>query len=138
MRLVDWIVKLNSDMLRSGPRGDESEFLERLANMIVVGINLAVQIKRTVKTLMLMHDATGTSLNPERLKDILQAIEMLKAIEIEFKTKKFMINQWVVLMNRNLGDKITDLLHGAKQNVVKKKFKEPLSTWVPYLMNTVT
>jgi WASH complex subunit 7, N-terminal len=63
-----------------------------------------------MKTMMLMHDATGTSLNPERLKDILQAIEMLKAIEIEFKTKKFMINQWVVLMNRNLGDKITDLL----------------------------
>ena len=79
-------------MLRSGPRGDESEFLERLANMIVVGINLAVQIKRTMKTMMLMHDATGIALNPERLKDILQAVEMLKAIEIEFKTKKFMIN----------------------------------------------
>ena len=92
MRLIDWIVKLNSDMLRSGPRGDESEFLERLANMIVVGINLAVQIKRTMKTMMLMHDATGIALNPERLKDILQAVEMLKAIEIEFKTKKFMIN----------------------------------------------
>jgi len=28
---------------------------------------------------------------------------MLKAIETEFKTKKFMINKWVVLMNRNLG-----------------------------------
>lgn len=42
MRLVDWIVKLNSDMLRSGPRGDEAEFLERLANIIVAGVNLAV------------------------------------------------------------------------------------------------
>lgn len=62
MRLVDWIVKLNSDLLKSGPRGDESEFLERLANMIVVGINLAVQIKRTMKTLMMMHDITGSSL----------------------------------------------------------------------------
>jgi hypothetical protein len=56
---------------------------------------------------MMMHDATGMSLSRERLKDILQAVEMLKAIEIEFKTKKFMINQWVVLMNRNLGDKIS-------------------------------
>ena len=41
-------------------------------------------------------------------------------------------------MNRNLGDKITDLLQGAMQNVYKRKFKEPLNTWVPYLMNTVT
>ena len=79
-------------MLRAGPRGDESEFLERRANLIVVGINLAVQIKRTMKTLMMMHDATGIPLTQERLKDILQAVEMLKAIEIEFKTKKFMIN----------------------------------------------
>lgn len=62
---------------------------------------------------------------------------MLKAIEIEFKTKKFMINQWVVLMCRNLGDKITELLAGAQANVQKKKYKEPMSTWVPYLMNTV-
>jgi hypothetical protein len=28
MKLVDWIVKLNSDMLRQGPKGDESEYLE--------------------------------------------------------------------------------------------------------------
>jgi hypothetical protein len=59
---------------------------------------------------MMMHEITGTVLSQERLKDILQGVEMLKAIEIEFKTKKFMINQWVVLMNRFLGDKITDLL----------------------------
>jgi hypothetical protein len=49
---------------------------------------------------MMMHDATGMSLSQERLKDILQAVEMLKAIEIEFKTKKFMINQIIILMNR--------------------------------------
>lgn len=71
MRLVDWIVKLNSDLLKQGPVGAEAEFLERLANIIVVGINLAVQIKRTTKTMMLMHDETESSLNPERLKDIL-------------------------------------------------------------------
>jgi hypothetical protein len=64
-------------------------------------------------------------------------VEMLKAIEIEFKTKKFMINKWVVLMNRNLGDKITGLLQGALLNVQKRKFKEPLATWVPYLVRTL-
>jgi len=63
---------------------------------------------------------------------------MLKAIEIEFKTKKFMINQWVVLMNRNLGDKITFLLQGAMQNVYKKKLKDNLAVWIPYLMKTIT
>lgn len=62
---------------------------------------------------------------------------MLKAIEIEFKTKKFMINQWVILMNRNLGDKIGVIMQGAHQTVQKKKFKEPLNKWVPYLMNTI-
>ena len=45
-----------------------------------------------MKTLMLLHEATGSSLQPEKLRDILQAVEMLKAIDIEFKTKKFMIN----------------------------------------------
>lgn len=137
MRLVDWIVKMNSDSLKAAPRGDESEFLERRANLIVMGINLAVQIKRTMKSLMMIHDFTASALNPERLKDILQAVEMLKAIEIEFKTKKFIINQWVVLMNRNLCDKITHLLHQGMQNLQKKKLKDPLTTWVPYLMNTI-
>jgi hypothetical protein len=58
----------------------------------VDGINLAVKVKRTTKLLMILYDTTGATLGAERLKDILQGIEMLKAIEIEFKTKKFMIN----------------------------------------------
>jgi WASH complex subunit 7, N-terminal len=72
MRLVDWIVRLNSDVIKQGPRpGGDREYLERLANIIVQGINLAVQIKRTMKTLMMLYDITGASLNAERLKDIL-------------------------------------------------------------------
>lgn len=39
--------------------------------MIVIGINLATQIKRTVKSLLMIHEATRTSLSNERLKDIL-------------------------------------------------------------------
>lgn len=43
MKLVDWIVKLNSDVLKQGPKGpNDREYLEKLANIIVVGINLAV------------------------------------------------------------------------------------------------
>lgn len=78
--------------------------------MIVIGINLATQIKRTVKSLLMIHEATRTSLSNERLKDILQAIEMLKAIEIEFKTKKYLINQWVVQINRNIATEISNIL----------------------------
>jgi hypothetical protein len=76
----------------------------------VVGINLATQIKRTVKSLLMIHEALRVKLPKERLKDILQAIEMLKAIEIEFKTKKYLINQWVVLINRNIATEISNIL----------------------------
>lgn len=42
MRLVDWIIKMNSDSLRAMNRNEEREFLERRGNLIVLGINLAV------------------------------------------------------------------------------------------------
>ena len=41
---------------------------------------------------------------------------MLKAIEVEFKTKKFIINQWVVLINRNIATEISTILGVALQN----------------------
>jgi hypothetical protein len=63
MRLIDWIMKMNSDSLRSEPKSDIRDFLERRANLITVGINLAVQIKRTVKSLIMSHDLTRTSLS---------------------------------------------------------------------------
>ena len=40
-------------------------------------------------------------------------------------------------MNRNLGDKIKGILDGGIQSVQKRKFKEPLNVWVPYLIKTV-
>jgi hypothetical protein len=58
----------------------------------------------------MIHEALRVKLPKERLKDILQAIEMLKAIEIEFKTKKYLINQWVVLINRNIATEISNIL----------------------------
>lgn len=76
----------------------------------MVGINLATQIKRTVKSLLMFHEALRAQLPSDRLKDILQAVEMLKAIEIEFKTKKYLINQWVVLINRNIANEISNIL----------------------------
>ena len=64
---------------------------------------------------------------------------MLKAIEVEFKTKKFIINQWVVLMNRNYADEINKILRGVPEMVKAKKYKErDMNLWLPYLASTIT
>jgi hypothetical protein len=89
--------------------------------------------------LILGHDLLRSSLKKERLNNILQAVEMLKAIEVEFKTKKFIINQWVVLMNRNYADEINKILRGVPETVRAKKYKEPaMNLWLPYLASTIT
>lgn len=46
---------------------------------------------------------------------------MLKAIEIEFKTKKFLINKWVVLINRYTCEIITRILEKGLQKVYAMK-----------------
>lgn len=53
---------------------------------------MGIEIKRTVKSLLLLHQVAGVQFSQDRLKDIIQGVEMLKAIEIEFKTKKYLIN----------------------------------------------
>jgi len=46
---------------------------------------------------------------------------MLKAIEIEFKTKKFLINKWVILINRYTCELITRQLEKGMQSVFAMK-----------------
>lgn len=41
MRLVDWVIKMNSDFLRAEVVNDDPRYLERRAQLIGVGINLA-------------------------------------------------------------------------------------------------
>lgn len=41
---------------------------------------------------------------------LIKSIEMLKAIELEFKSKKFLINKWVVLINRYTCEQITKII----------------------------
>lgn len=41
---------------------------------------------------------------------VIKCIEMLKAIEVEFRVKKYLINKWVVLVNRFTCEQITRLL----------------------------
>ena len=41
---------------------------------------------------------------------IIKSVEMLKAIEVEFKSKKFLINKWVVFINRYTSEQITKII----------------------------
>jgi len=52
---------------------------------------------------------------------------MLKAIEIEFKTKKFLINKWVVLINRQTNEFITRILDKGLHKLygIQQKNKKP-------------
>lgn len=49
----------------------------------------------------------GAPLKRELFPLVLRSIEMLKAIEAEFKSKKFLINKWVVLINRQTCGHVT-------------------------------
>jgi predicted translin family RNA/ssDNA-binding protein len=93
MSLVTWIVKMNSDALKDSATGvNDKEFLRVRSNLIVQGIMLAVDIKRTCKTMVLMHQKSGIQIKKDRIREIVQSVEMLKAIHIEFKNKKYIIN----------------------------------------------
>jgi hypothetical protein len=70
------------------------------AQMIQAGIQLATEIKRTMKSFLLLVQENKSNLRKEMFPHIIKSIEMLKAIEVEYKTKKFLINKWVVLVNR--------------------------------------
>lgn len=61
---------------------------------------------------------------------------MLKAIEIEFKTKKYLINQWVVLINRYLQEEINVVMQKGMENLYKKK-KSSSFEYMFYLMKTI-
>lgn len=89
--------------------------------LIIGGLKLAIEIKRNLKQLILLNQVAGIVITQERLKDIVQAIEMLKAIEIEYKTKKFLINQWVVLINRYTTENINFTLVKGIKNIQKLK-----------------
>ena len=60
----------------------------------------------------------------EMFPHIIKSIEMLKAIEVEYKTKKFLINKWVVLVNRFTCEQITRIIEQGVQNVYAMKKKD--------------
>lgn len=102
---------MNSDSLKdSDAMMRDKKFLEQRAILIWQGITLATEIKRNMKSFLLLVQQNETSLRKEMFPYILKSIEMLKAIEVEFKSKKFLINKWVVLINRYTSEQIIKVI----------------------------
>lgn len=113
---------MNSDSLKdSESMLRDKNFLKVRANQIANGIQLATEIKRSLKVYLLLFQETNSMMPQTSFPVIIQAIEMLKAIEIEFKTKKFLINKWVILINRHTCELITQSLEKGMQNVFNMK-----------------
>ena len=92
---------MNSDSLKdSDAMLHDKNFLKIRANQIANGIQLATEIKRSLKLYLLLFQENDAAMPKAAFPVIIQAVEMLKAIEIEFKTKKFLINKRVILINR--------------------------------------
>jgi hypothetical protein len=68
---------------------------------------------------------------------IIKSIEMLKAIELEFKSKKFLINKWVVLINRYTCEQITKIIEVGIQNVYAMKKKDIIYSNMLTLVTTI-
>ena len=122
IRLVQWITKMNSDSLKDSDKMyNDKNFMKERASLIVAGIQLAIEIKRSLKSCMLLFKVNDATVPKKMFAHIIQAVEMLKAIEIEFRTKKFLINKWVVLINRYTCELITQLIEQGMKKVYEMK-----------------
>lgn len=74
-----------------------------------------------MKSFLLLIQENRISLKRELFASIIKSIEMLKSIEVEFKSKKYLINKWVVLVNRFTCEQITRLIETGMPNVYKIK-----------------
>lgn len=82
IKVVRWIIDVNGRLFSVLEEGDNLEqVVERRAKIIVKGINMAYEIKRTVKQLIFLHQAFGKNLDKDLLNGVLQCIEMLKSME---------------------------------------------------------
>ena len=60
VKLVQWIIKMNSDAMfdlkfQAKDYRDSKEFLTIRANLIIQGLDLAAEIKKSMKTLILLY-----------------------------------------------------------------------------------
>ena len=102
---------MNSDQLKDSDRMlQDKTFMKVRAQMIQTGIQLATEIKRNMKSFLLLVKANRSNLKKELFPHIIKSVEMLKAIEVEYRTKKFLVNKWVILVNRFTCEQITRII----------------------------
>jgi hypothetical protein len=88
---------MNSDVLLDEPRRSTSlvqgmsteNRIQARTKLILRGLDLAVEIKQTMKTLFLLYSTCGLPLSRDRLHDIVRMIQMQKAVEVEFRSKRY-------------------------------------------------
>lgn len=115
----------------------DKKFMEVRALIIWTGINLATEIKRNMKSFLLLIETNQMNLKKEQFPHIIKSIEMLKAIEVEFKSKKFLVNKWVVLINRYTCEQITKIIELGVQNVYAMKKKDIIYQNMLTLVTTI-
>lgn len=115
----------------------DRKFLEVRAVMIWQGINLATEIKRTMKSFLVLIQHNQKALRAQLYPYIIRSIEMLKAIEVEFKSKKFLINKWVVLINRFTCEQITRVIEQGVQTLNNMKKKDQTYFTMQKLVTTI-
>jgi len=63
-RLVHWITYMNSDNLKDGDHMmRNTSFLITRANLIIRGIKLATEIKRTLKQYLMLYEVNRATMN---------------------------------------------------------------------------
>ena len=130
-------MKINSKMGNAKDYQSSKEFLTIRANLIISGLDLAAEIKRSMKTLILLYQTCGKQPSKMRLHDIYRCIEMLKAIEIEFRTKRYIINQWVILINRYTSEKIDEIIARGIAETGQMKTKGQTFEDMMFLLTTI-
>lgn len=71
------------------------------------------------------------------LHDIVRCVQMLKTIEIEFQNKRFVINQWVILINRYTSEIIDNIIVKGINDVGQWSSKGQLFEDMMFLLTTI-
>ena len=80
INIVHWVVKMNSDALidmklpGKNDMHSSTEFLKVRANLIITGLDMATEIKRNLKTLILMYQFCNRQPSKARLHDIVRCV----------------------------------------------------------------
>jgi len=125
MRVVTWIIEVNGRLFSVLEDGDRLDVVvENRAHIIVKGINMAYEIKRTLKQLLFLHQAFGKNLEQNILNGILQCIEMLKSMEETIQRKSTRLSNYTFVMQKVFVNKIIRKLQDS-QTLLRRAKQDP-------------